>query len=180
MTPPPDPIARLAAIRAAITADADRAKDLIVDLVDLAIASTDRAALLEAAALALTTAMFERHPVDVIRAVRAWGKESATPPPAPNPTVTQLGCTVDASEVAAAWAALLAKLPPGHGLDLDAAIVWTAARVVPHAERDPLGVHKIRIRHGRRGPDLIAIADRYGSVFVIRKIIEAASLGKEP
>jgi hypothetical protein len=167
-------------IRTSIARDAERAEVLIIDLLDLADSSPNREAILEAAAQALAVALCVCLPVEAIRTVRAWRKESVTPSPAPNPTVTEMGCTVDAGAVAAVWAALLARMPPEHGLDPDAATAWADARVVPHADRDPLDVHKLRLRHGRRGPDLIAIADRHGAVFVVRKIIKAASLGKEP
>ena len=172
--PPPNPTARLEEIRATIARDSERAEDLISDLLDLAIHNApDRAACIEAVAIALAEFLFAHHPVETIRAVRDWRKEGSNGGSPPNPTVRNLGCTVDAAQVGAVWAALRV----GYDVSADAAEAWLEARVVPHVEHDLLGVHKLRLRRPRRsGYDWFAVADRIGDVFVLRKIEPSSRL----
>lgn len=177
--PPPNPSARILEIRADIAKHSERAGDLIADLLDLADGAPDRAAVLEAAAIALAEVLFTHLPIETIREVRSWRKEGSNGGSRANPTVRDMGGTVDAADVGAVWAALRV----GYDVPDDAAEAWLEARVVPHVERDPLGVHKLRLRRNHRpqrpGYDWFAIADRIGDTFLIRKIEPADRLGKD-
>lgn len=177
--PPPNPAARIAEIRADIAKHRERAGDLCLDLLDLADGAPDRVACIEAAAIALAAVLFAHLPPETVQLVRSWRKEGSNGGSPPNPTVRDLGCTVDAADVAAIWAALRV----GYDVSADAAEAWLEARVVPHVERDPIGVHKLRLRRKHRpqrpGYDWFAIADRIGEVFVLRKIEPADRLGKD-
>ncbi|MGL5362852.1 MAG: hypothetical protein ACRDBH_08230 [Bosea sp. (in: a-proteobacteria)] len=177
--PPPNPAARILEIRADIAKHRERAGDLIADLLDLADGAPDRAAVLEAAALAIAAVLFAHLPPETLRVVRNWRKEGSNGGSPPNPTVRDLGCTVDAADVSDTWAALRV----GYDVAEYAEEAWLEARVVPHVERDPLGVHKLRLRRKHRpqrpGYDWFAISDRIGDTFVIRKIEPADRLGKD-
>lgn len=178
--PPPNPAARIAEIRADIAKHRGRAGALCLDLIDLAEGAPDSVAVLEAASLALAEVLFAHLPPETVRTVRDWRKEGSNGGSPPNPTVRDLKCTVDAGDVTAVWAALC----DGYDdVSADAAEAWLEARVVPHVERDPLGVHKLRLRRKHRpqrpGYDWFAIADRIGNVFVLRKIEPADQLGKD-